>query len=46
MTERRFRYSFYKKMWAALDVIYPPRCSGCGELSSHWCDNCESLTNV
>jgi ComF family protein len=46
MTVRRFRYSFYKKMWAALDVIYPPRCSGCGELSSHWCDNCESLTNV
>lgn len=26
---------------AALDLIFPPRCAGCGRVDTHWCDRCQ-----
>ncbi|MEP7291855.1 MAG: ComF family protein [Chloroflexota bacterium] len=26
---------------SSLDLIYPPRCAGCGRIDSRWCDRCQ-----
>lgn len=26
---------------AALDLLYPPRCAGCGQIDTIWCANCQ-----
>lgn len=32
-----FVYQFF---WQTVDWIYPPRCVGCGQLDSLWCESC------
>ncbi len=33
-------YSLYRSVWAGLDLLFPPRCGGCGKAGSRWCDDC------
>ncbi len=28
-----------------LDLIFPPRCAGCGKVDRYWCDNCQQMIN-
>ncbi|MBS1248746.1 MAG: Orotate phosphoribosyltransferase [Chloroflexi bacterium] len=28
--------------WKIIDLLFPPRCSGCGEWGTRWCENCQS----
>jgi competence protein ComFC len=29
-------------VWNMVDWIYPPRCGGCGQLTSRWCTDCQA----
>jgi len=29
----------------ALDLLYPPRCAGCGRVDARWCVNCQQALN-
>jgi ComF family protein len=32
-----------KRLWSAVvDLLFPPRCSGCGRVDSHWCSRCQA----
>ncbi len=46
MKKRPFRYFLYRSLWSALDVIFPPVCSGCNQQGSRWCDSCQSKVNT
>lgn len=30
---------------AGLDLLYPPRCVGCGQIGTFWCDSCDANTS-
>lgn len=30
---------------AAADLLFPPRCAGCGRVGSHWCADCAAATS-
>ncbi|MFN8377335.1 MAG: ComF family protein [Anaerolineae bacterium] len=37
--------SIWRRRWASgwsvlLDLLYPPRCAGCGRIDTVWCDSC------
>ena len=34
-------YLLYKWVWSGLDLLYPPRCGGCGKTGHRWCPTCE-----
>lgn len=36
-----WKYTAYRSMWAALDLLFPPLCGGCGKVGSRWCDECQ-----
>ena len=38
--EPDFRFLARKWAWASLDLIYPPRCGGCGNAGARWCAEC------
>lgn len=42
----RSGYKLYTKLWAALDLIYPPSCGGCGQRGIRWCESCQFQTKV
>jgi competence protein ComFC len=33
---------FYHLLWSGLDVLFPPRCAGCGTPGWRWCPTCAS----
>lgn len=33
-------YYFFHALWSGLDLLFPPRCAGCGKLGQRWCANC------
>lgn len=34
--------SLFRRWFATgLDLLYPPRCAGCGRVDSHWCSRCQ-----
>jgi ComF family protein len=35
------RFSFARAAAAVLDLVFPPRCAGCGRVDSFWCDRCQ-----
>jgi len=35
-------YSFFHILWSGLDLLFPPRCGGCGKLGQRWCADCRS----
>lgn len=42
----RSGYKLYTKLWAALDLIYPPICGGCGQRGKRWCASCQVQTKL
>lgn len=41
-TPVRPAYLIYRWMWSSLDWLYPPRCAGCGQVGSRWCQACQA----
>ena len=39
-------YRIYHWIWESLDLIYPPRCGGCGRQGQRWCANCQNMVRV
>ena len=33
-------YRTYHLLWSGLDLLFPPRCGGCGRLGWRWCCDC------
>ena len=42
MTGSSSNYHIYRLIWAALDLLLPPTCGGCGKQGSRWCDDCRT----
>lgn len=36
-----FSYYFFHTLWSVLDLVFPPRCAGCGKLGQRWCADCQ-----
>jgi ComF family protein len=45
MSVRPF-YRMYRWIWAGIDVLYPPRCGGCGMKGDRWCISCQRSTGL
>lgn len=41
-----WRYTAYRSMWAALDLLFPPLCGGCGKVGSRWCKACQGKVKI
>jgi ComF family protein len=39
-TRSAWRYALRQGVWATVDVIFPPRCGGCGQAGYRFCPNC------
>jgi ComF family protein len=39
-------YTFYRSVWGALDLLFPPACGGCGKLGSRWCKECQQRVQL
>lgn len=39
-------YKFYRIAWTGLDWLYPPRCGGCDQSGSRWCEDCQDSTSI
>ena len=37
-------YQLYKWLWASLDLLFPPKCGGCGRSGERWCKTCQGET--
>lgn len=37
---------FYHGLWKGMDILFPPRCAGCGEWGTRWCENCQEKTQI
>ncbi len=37
---RPWRYWTRQWLWAAVDLVFPPRCAGCGRSGQRWCAAC------
>jgi competence protein ComFC len=40
LKKRPIKYSLYRLFWAAIGLLYPPACGGCGKKGTEWCDDC------
>lgn len=38
---RRGLLSSHRWLAAAVDLVFPPRCGGCGRVDTHWCARCQ-----
>lgn len=38
--------ALYRTYLNALDLLFPPRCAGCGRLGSHWCAECQAGVTI
>lgn len=34
-------YYLFHILWSGLDLVFPPRCGGCGKLGQRWCMDCQ-----
>lgn len=41
MPRSHWSYPLYRLMWQGLDLLLPPRCGGCKNLGSRWCEDCQ-----
>ncbi len=39
-TKAPFSYRSYHLLWSGLDLLFPPRCAGCGGPGWRWCPTC------
>jgi len=39
------RLYLYQLGWKVIDLLFPPRCAGCEEWGTRWCENCLSQVN-
>lgn len=39
-------YAFYRSLWGALDLLFPPFCGGCNKPGSRWCSDCQARVQV
>lgn len=39
-------YVFYRSLWGALDLLFPPVCGGCNKSGSRWCRDCQARVLV
>ncbi|MGZ9221889.1 MAG: double zinc ribbon domain-containing protein, partial [Anaerolineales bacterium] len=35
-------YRLYQLTWNGLDLLFPPRCGGCGQVGWRWCSDCQA----
>lgn len=43
---KNLKYSSYRSIWNALDLLFPPQCGGCGKLGSRWCQTCRNSVKL
>lgn len=36
------RFTFARLFAMGIDLLYPPRCAGCGRVGTRWCDRCQN----
>ena len=36
-----WRYTLRQALWAAADIVFPPRCAGCGQAGARFCAACQ-----
>jgi competence protein ComFC len=41
-----WRYVFYRSIWSALDLLFPPVCGGCKRVGSRWCADCQTRVKI
>ncbi len=41
-TKAPLSFRSYHLLWSGLDLLFPPRCAGCGTLGWRWCPTCAS----
>jgi len=41
MSRQHWSYPLYRGMWQGLDLVFPPRCGGCGNRGARWCADCQ-----
>jgi competence protein ComFC len=46
VTNAHWSYPLYRLAWSGLDWLFPPRCGGCGEAGSRWCDECQKKVPI
>ena len=37
---KTFSYYLYRRFWLGVDLLFPPRCIGCGRVGVRFCENC------
>lgn len=44
---QRWRYTVRQWVWAAIDLVFPPRCGGCEQAGHRFCESCQAaLTKI
>lgn len=46
MNKKPLSYFLYRSVWDALDLLFPPLCSGCGKLGLRWCVDCKNSIKI
>src|SRR3990170_8890737 len=41
-----WKYPLYRFVWDGIDLIFPPTCTGCGEVGFRWCSDCQKRVDV
>jgi competence protein ComFC len=39
-------YRLFQGFWAGIDLLFPPRCGGCGVFGLRWCPQCQEKVQV
>jgi len=42
----RSTYKLIQSFWTVIDLLYPPRCGGCGLQGARWCQNCQAQAEI
>ncbi|MGE5073650.1 MAG: ComF family protein [Anaerolineae bacterium] len=40
--ELSIAYKYNHLLWQAIDLLFPPRCAGCGSFGYRWCPQCSA----
>ncbi len=43
---KNWKYTAYRSIWSALDLLFPPQCGGCDRSGSRWCESCQGSVQV
>lgn len=46
MTEPDWRLVALRLFWGGVDLLFPPRCAGCGQEGVRWCGTCQSKVHI